>query len=200
MKTLLVVNASPNTQQSHTRALTAAFEDFWLAANPDGKVIHRDVSADHIDQLDGNTIGAFYTPLEQRSDAQQQAVSLSDTLVDELIEADEIVLGSPMHNFSVTVGMKSWVDQICRVGRTFNYTEKGPEGALGGRKATIITASGGSYGEGSPMAHLNFNDPYLRTVLGFVGITDVEVVSAPGVAKDDSGVQAAKEALRARFN
>ncbi|USD35805.1 MULTISPECIES: FMN-dependent NADH-azoreductase [Ferrimonas] len=197
MKTLLIVDASPNSATSNTRKLTAAYADAWLASNPGSRVIRRDVSGDAVAQLSQDTIGAFYTPEDQRSEAQQQAVAQSDELVDELFAADEVVLGSPMHNFSVTVGMKSWVDQICRVGRTFNYTEQGPKGELAGRKAVIVASSGGNYADGTPMAHLNHNDTYLKTVLGFVGITDVSLVSAGGVAMDAAVVDQAQEQLLA---
>ncbi|WP_028110108.1 FMN-dependent NADH-azoreductase [Ferrimonas futtsuensis] len=195
MKTLLIVDASPNNQGSNTRGLTAAYAEKWQSANPEGRVILRDVSADAVRPLSQATIGAFYTPEEQRSDEQKALVAQSDELVDELFAADEVVLGSPMHNFSVSGGMKAWIDQICRVGRTFNYTEEGPKGALGGRKAVIVASSGGDYSEGTPMAALNHNDTYLQTVLGFVGITDVQVISAAGVAMNDQAVAQAKAKL-----
>ncbi|TKB50576.1 FMN-dependent NADH-azoreductase [Ferrimonas sediminicola] len=197
MKTLLIVDASPNDQGSNTRGLTAAYADKWQSANPQGRVIRRDVSGDAVQPLSQATIGAFYTPEDQRSPEQRRLVAQSDSLVDELFAADEIVLGSPMHNFSVSGGMKAWIDQICRVGRTFNYTEQGPKGALGGRRAVIVASSGGDYSEGTPLADLNHNDTYLQTVLGFIGISDVQVVSAAGVAINDQSVEQARERLLA---
>jgi FMN-dependent NADH-azoreductase len=107
-------------------------------------------------------------------------LDLSDTLIAELEQADEVVIGVAMHNFSIPASLKLWIDQIVRSGRTFSYSSSGPQGLLRGKKATLLSASGGVYEAGTPAGAMNFVDPYLKTVLGFIGITDVTSVAAGG--------------------
>lgn len=198
MKTLLVIHSSPMGDYSKTRQLTAAFVQRWLAEHPAGRVIERDVGSNPPPHIDAGTIGAFYTDPAELNQEQRAAIALSDELVAELEAADEVVIGSPMHNFSITSGLKTWVDHVARVGRTFRYTENGPEGLLKGMKASVIVARGGRYGEGSPVAALNHQDTLLRVVLGFIGIDDVEVIAAEGVASGDEGVQQAQAEIERR--
>ncbi|MDQ1405341.1 MAG: FMN-dependent NADH-azoreductase, partial [Acidobacteriaceae bacterium] len=108
-------------------------------------------------------------------------------LINDLEQADEYVFGVPMHNFSIPSTLKLWIDQIARVGKTFSYSETGPKGLLTGKKATLLLASGGEYGKGSAMASFDFVTPYLRAVLGFLGITDVTIIAAGGTAQLMSG-------------
>ena len=109
-------------------------------------------------------------------------------VIEELLAADTLVIGSPMHNFSITSGLKTWIDHVARVGRTFQYTATGPEGLVKGKRAYVISARGGNYAEGSPAAGYNHQDTYLKTVLGFIGITDVVFINAEGVASGEQGV------------
>lgn len=194
-KQLLVIHSSPKTQQSVTRDLTAEFIDKWQAANPQSDVVHRDVGLNPPAHLDEETIGAFYTPADQRSEAQQQAVALSDELIAELRAADEIVIASPMHNFSITSGLKTWIDQVARVGETFRYTENGPQGLLQDRPVYVITASGGDYRAHTPIAFLNHQDTYLKVALNFIGLQDIRLAQAAGVAGGDAPINEAREAL-----
>jgi FMN-dependent NADH-azoreductase len=127
------------------------------------------------------TIGAYFTPAENRSAEQAEAVKLSDQLVAELMAADVIVLGAPMYNFSVSSALKAWIDHIARAGVTFKYTETGPVGFLGGRKVIVFTSRGGIYSVG-PAKSMNFHETYLRGVLGFVGLTDVTFVHTEGLS------------------
>ena len=101
------------------------------------------------------------------------------------ISADVIVIGAPMYNFGITSSLKAWVDRIAVAGKTFRYTETGPEGLAGGKRVIIASTRGGVYSAGSPAAAMDFQEPYLRTVLGFLGITDIEFVRAEGVAMGD---------------
>jgi FMN-dependent NADH-azoreductase len=112
----------------------------------------------------------------------------SDELIAELERADEYVIGVAMHNFSIPSVLKLWIDQVVRSGRTFAYAESGPQGLLRGKKATILAASGGVYEVGTPASALNFIDPYLKTILGFIGVTDVKFVNAGGAARVMTGV------------
>jgi FMN-dependent NADH-azoreductase len=155
MANVLYINSSVRTTGSLSRQLSAEFIAKWQAA--------------------------FFTPGEQRNAEQAYAVKLSDQLVDEVIAADVIVIGAPMYNFSVPSGLKAYIDQIARAGRTFKYTETGPVGLLTHKKVYIVTASGGVYSEG-PAAGYDFLATYLRAVLGFLGITDISFIRAEGVA------------------
>lgn len=195
MKTLLVVHSSPKSSQSVTRDLTNEFVDKWQSANPEGKIIHRDVGINPPPHLTEETIGAFYTPADQRSEAQNKALAVSDELIAELRIADEVVIASPMHNFTITSGLKTWIDQIARVGETFQYTETGPQGLLKDRPVYVITASGGDYRAHTSIAFLNHQDTYLKVALNFVGLQDIRLVQAAGVAGGEAPINEAREAM-----
>jgi FMN-dependent NADH-azoreductase len=140
-----------------------------------------------VPHLTEQMMGAFFTPAEQRNADQAHTIKTSDILVDELLAADVIVIGAPMYNFSVTSGLKAWIDHIARVGRTFKYGANGPEGLVAGKKVYVITASGGVYSEG-PAAGYDFLATYLRAALGFLGMTDVTFIRAEGLAQGDDAV------------
>jgi FMN-dependent NADH-azoreductase len=182
MKTLLRIDSSPMVTKSISRHLTGEFVRSWSEANPSGRVIERDLSATLIAPIDEAWIGAVYTPEESKSSEQKQLLSLSDTLISELFAADEYVIGVPMHNFAVPSALKLWIDQVIRGGKTFSYATGTPEGLLTNRRAHVLVASGGTYDAGTAMASFNFVEPYLRTVLGFIGVSDVTFVSASGAA------------------
>ena len=145
MSTLLHIDSSPLYGRSVSRELTAAFVTQWRAAHPDGKVIDRDLNATAMPPINAEWVGAVYTPEQARTPQQKELLSLSDSLLAELEQADEYVIGVPMHNFGVPSVLKLWIDQIARVGRTFAYSEKGPKGLITGKKATFIIATGGIY-------------------------------------------------------
>jgi FMN-dependent NADH-azoreductase len=182
MATLLQVDSSP-LESSISRELTGEFVKTWKAANPDGKVIRRDLAKFAPKPLDAAWIGAAYTPEGGRTEEQKQTLALSEELISELEAADEYVFGVGMHNFSIPSVLKLWIDQVCRNGKTFAYGESGPKGLLQGKKATVLVASGGVYEPGTPAGAMNFVEPYLRSVLVFIGVTDVKFITAGGVAK-----------------
>ena len=130
-------------------------------------------------------------PADERDAEEARAVDVSDAAVDEVLDADTLVIATPLINFGISSTLKSWIDNVLRAGRTFRYTASGPEGLAKGKKAYIVLASGGIYSEG-PAAAMNHADPYLRTALGFIGITDVEVIRVEGVAL---GADAAEKAV-----
>ena len=183
MATLLKLDSSPMGDHSISRKLTAKFTEAWRKSHPGAPVVSRDLSATQIPMVDGAWIGAAYTPEDGRSPDQKKILALSDELFAELLEADELVLGVPMHNFGIPSTLKLWIDQVMRVGKAFAYGATGPKGLLKNKKATLLIASGGAYGEGTAMASLNFVAPYLRAVFGFVGITDVTIIAAEGTAQ-----------------
>src|SRR4051812_10387723 len=168
MPTLLHLDSSP-LETSISRELTREFVNTWKTAHPTGVVITRDLSAQAAWPLDAQWIGASYTPEAGRTPEQKQVLAVSDELIGELRKADEYVLGVAMHNFSVPAVLKLWIDQVLRTGVTFSYGEGGPKGLLQGKKATVLIASGGVYAAGTPLAAMDFVEPYLRTVLGFIG-------------------------------
>jgi FMN-dependent NADH-azoreductase len=187
MSTLLRIDSSPLYGRSVSRELTAAFVSEWKASHPEGRVVERDLNATAIPPINGEWAGAVYTPDEARTPQQKELLSLSDTLLAELGQADEYVFGVPMHNFGVPSVLKLWIDQIARVGRTFSYADGRPKGLLVGKKATFIIATGGIYDAQTQMASFNFVEPYLRSVFGFLGVTNASFLTAGGTAALNQG-------------
>ena len=187
MSTLLHVDSSPLYGRSVSRALTAAFVTEWKTSHPDGTVVVRDLNATPIPPITGEWVGAVYTPEEARTPQQKELLSLSDSLLAELERADEYVVGVPMHNFGVPSVLKLWIDQIARVGRTFSYAGGTPKGLIIGKKATFIIATGGLYDAQTQMASFNFVEPYLRSVFGFLGLTDATFLTAGGTKALNQG-------------
>jgi FMN-dependent NADH-azoreductase len=182
MSTLLHIDSSPLADASITRRLSSEFVQTWKEANPKGEVITRDLTKTNFTGIDAQWIGAVYSPPDSLTTVQRELLALSDTLIAELQRADEWVLGVPMHNFSVPTVLKLWLDQIVRAGKTFAYLNGAPTGLLKNKKAHFVIASGGVYDPGSPLASLDFVQPYLRTIFGFMGVTDTSFHSASGVA------------------
>ena len=180
MSTLLHINSSPLYGRSVSRELTSAFVAQWKASHPDGKVIDRDLNATAISPITEEWVGAVYTPESARTPEQKKLLALSDTLIAELEQADEYVIGVPMHNFGVPSVLKLWIDQICRVGKTFSYADGRPKGLIIGKKATFIVATGGIYDAQTQMASFNFVEPYLRSLFGFLGLTDATFLTTGG--------------------
>jgi FMN-dependent NADH-azoreductase len=187
MSTLLKLDSSPMGQGSISRKLTAKFAETWLKSHPGGKIIERDLTMLDLPVVDASWVGAAYTPESSRTAPQSKALAASDSLINDLEQADEYVFGVPMHNFSIPSTLKLWIDQVVRVGKTFSYGATGATGLLTGKKATLLLASGGEYGKGSAMASFDFVTPYLKTLLGFIGITDVAIITASGTAQLMSG-------------
>src|SRR3984893_9576082 len=184
MATLLRIDSSPlGSDASFSRQLTHEFVQHWQRTHADGKLITRDLVTTKLQPLSAEWIGAAHTPEAALSPNQQDVVSLSNQLTAALESADEYVSGVAMHNFSIPAVLKLWIDQIARAGKTFSYGEGGVQGLLQGKKATVLMASGGVYELGTPSGALNFVEPYLRAVLGFLGVKDVKFVTAGGVAQ-----------------
>ncbi len=180
MPKLLHIDSSPLYGRSVSRELTGAFVTQWKSSHPDGTVVDRDLNATPIPPINAEWVGAVYAPEEARTPEQRELLSLSDSLLAELEQADEYVIGLPMHNFSVPSVLKLWIDQITRVGRTFSYADGTPKGLIIGKKATFILATGGIYDAQTQMASFNFVEPYLRSLFGFLGLTDTTFLTAGG--------------------
>jgi len=187
MSTILHVDSSPSGDASVSRRLSREFVDNWKDANPEGKVIRRDLTTTSLTSIDAQWIGAAYARPDSLTAAQRERLALSDTLIAELRQADEFVFGVPMHNFSVPSVFRLWLDQVMRAGKTFAYVNGAPTGLLTGKKAHFIVASGGVYDTGSPAVSFDFVQPYLRTIFGFLGVTDTSFYNAGGVAAIGSG-------------
>src|SRR3984957_7043117 len=186
MPTLLQIDSSP-LASSVSRELTREFVSNWKIAHPSGQVIVRDLAANPPKPVDQAWIYAAHTPADALQPEQKALLAQSEECIAELEQADEYVIGVAMHNFSIPSVIKLWIDQVVRGGRTFSYGPEGPKGLLTGKKATILAATGGVYQAGTPTAAYNFNDPYLNTILGFIGVTDVTFVTAGGTAQLRSG-------------
>jgi FMN-dependent NADH-azoreductase len=179
MTTLLQINASINTAAGQSSQLANQFVAAFRRSHPEARVLVRDVaSADSVPHLTAERFGAFLTPPSERSAAQHAVVAYSDALVEELREADVIVIGLPMYNFGVPSQLKAYFDHIARAGITFSYTDQGSVGHLTGKKVYVFAARGGLY-HGSP---LDTQSGYVRDFLAFLGMTDVQFVYAEGLA------------------
>jgi FMN-dependent NADH-azoreductase len=187
MRTLLHIDSSPLYGRSVSRELTGAFVAQWKSSHPNGTVIDRDLNATSIPPINAGWVGAVYTPEAARTPQQKELLSLSDSLLAELEQADEYVFGVPMHNFGVPSVLKLWIDQISRVGRAFSYADGKPKGLIVGKKATFIIATGGMYDAQTQMASFNFVEPYLRSVFSFLGVTDATFLTAGGTAALNQG-------------
>lgn len=190
MTKILNINSSVRNNGSISRKVTEEFLNKWKAKEPGVVVVDRDLAASPLPHLTEAALGAFFTPAENHTPEQKQIAALSETLVQELFDADVIVIGAPMYNFSITSGLKAWIDHVARAGVTFKYGESGPVGLLTGKKVYVFTASGGVYSQG-PAAAMDHAGTYLRTVLGFIGLTDVTFVHSEGLATGDVGVEKA---------
>ncbi len=179
MTTLLQIKASISHDDGQSSRLANQFVAAYRSSHPDARVIVREVaSADPVPHLNGERFGAFITKAEERSAAQHAVVAYSDALIDELKQADVIVLGLPMYNFGVPSQLKAYFDHIARAGVTFQYTPTGPVGLLTGKKVYVFAARGGLY-RGTP---LDTQTAYVRDFLAFLGMKDVQFVYAEGLA------------------
>ena len=193
MPRLLVVEASPRGSYSASRQLAKRFADQWRG-HRGGEVVVRDLATSHVPFISLPWIGGAFTPAEQHSPEMEEAIKVSDDYIAELLAADEIVIGTPMYNFSIPALLKSWIDHVVRAGVTFSMSY---EGLVKGKKATVIIASGGNFAPGTPYASLNVASDYLKQILGFIGITDVTIILAGGTLAIDQG-QTTMDAFVAR--
>lgn len=173
---LLQIDSSARAS-SVSRKLTARFAEEWKKNHPEGEVMHRDLATTALPPITDDW-GATYVDQSQVTPAQRAYLAASDELIAELREAETVVIGAPMYNFSISAELKAWIDQIVRVGKTVNFSSDGPHGLLGGRSAIVIATRGGSFEKGSPMAGFDFQEPYLKFLLGVVGLTDVTFIHA----------------------
>ncbi|WP_085696334.1 FMN-dependent NADH-azoreductase [Pseudomonas sp. B26(2017)] len=194
---LLHIDSSILGDNSASRQLSSQVTQAWQAAEPSAVVTYRDLAADAISHFSSTTLVAAGTTAELRNAGQQHEAELSATTLAEFIAADAIVVAAPMYNFTVPTQLKAWIDRIAVAGQTFRYTEAGPEGLCGGKKVVIVSTAGGIHaGQASGVAH----EDYLKLVFGFLGITDIEVVRAEGLAYGEEVRNNAMTAAQAKIS
>lgn len=198
MEKLLLVTSSLFGEASQSGRLAAELVEQLRRAEPQLAVVRRDFDG-AMPHLDLATLGAATTPAEQRTPEQQRQAALADRLIEELEAASVVVLAVPMYNFTIPSTLKAWLDHVTRAGRTFRYGERGPEGLLKGKRVYVVTGRGGLYSEG-PAKTMDFQEPYLRSMLGFLGIDEVTFLHVEGLQMGEEarrqGLERARGALR----
>lgn len=181
MTSILLVTSSPRAAASISTRLATNLAERLAASRPAAKIAHRDLVTAPLPHVDGDFLGGLFSPQDERSTVQQALIDASDQAVEELLAADTVVIGAGMINFSIPTVLKSWFDHVARAGKTFRYSESGPEGLVKGKRVYVILASKGIYTNGGPAAPMDHARPYLKTMLGFLGMTDVEFIDIEGV-------------------
>lgn len=194
---ILQVNSSARVNGSHSTQLAGAITLALQTAHPGARVTIRDLAREPHPALDEVALGALFEPAEARTPAQAARVALDDALIAEVQAADRLVIGVPMYNFGVPSQLKNWIDAISRAGVTFRYTNQGPVGLLQGKKVTFALTRGGVYRNTPKDSQV----PYLRTIFGFLGMTDLHFVYAEGLAMgpeaERAGLAAAQSQIEA---
>jgi len=180
MEHILVVEVSPRGPESASRRVTRKLADRLRAQYPSTHIVHRDLAVEDLSHLDSITVKAISTKDSAEAKSLQQWATLSDKLIDELMSADLLVIATPTWNFGIPSSLKAWIDLVVRPGKTFRYAENGVLGLAKGKKAILVLASGGVFTEG-PWKPWDFVEPYLRQILKFIGIEDVQTVRAEGM-------------------
>ena len=190
MTNLLVIEASPRGIGSVSRNMAVEYVDEWRRANPSGKVIQRDLTNTPLKFTDAPWLAAYFTAPDKHSAEMKDALKLSDELVEELLSADVVVIGTPVYNYNVPSVLKAWFDHVVRKGITLGFSG---EGLLKGKRCTVLLASGGSYTVGSPIRDRDIATQWLRLILNVLGIENVEFVAAGGTKVIDLGEQSRSE-------
>jgi FMN-dependent NADH-azoreductase len=180
---LLHIDSSILSANSVSRELTANIAKEWVATHPGTTVDYLDLAVDTPSHLSAESLG-FRMPAgaAELTDVQKRENAVSEALVSQFLAADVIVVGAPLYNFSIPSQLKSWIDRVAQAGRTFHYTEKGPQGLAGGKTVIVASTRGGVYSTSEGGRAMEHQESYLQTVFGFFGITDVRFVRAEGVA------------------
>jgi FMN-dependent NADH-azoreductase len=192
MSKTLLVTASPRGERSVSRALSTHFAQLWAQHHPQETVLLRDLGHHPVPHVTEAWVVGAFAPADAQSPESKAALAVSDQLVDEFLGCDRYVFGVPMYNFNIPSTFKAYIDQIVRAGRTFAVGPNGYEGLVKNKKALFILSSGGAY-QGVQMASLNFQEPYLRTIFGFMGVTDVTFVTADSMNMGDDAAKLSRQ-------
>jgi FMN-dependent NADH-azoreductase len=193
MPKILVVTASPRGERSVSRTLSLQFAQLWSQGHPQDTILLRDLGHHPVPHVTEPWVVGAYAPVEAQTPESKAAIAVSDQLVDEFLGCDRYVFGVPMYNFNIPSTLKAYIDQIVRAGRTFAVGPNGYEGLVKDRKVLFITSSGGSYGAGSPAADLDFQEPYLRAIMAFIGLDDVRFVVADNLNQGEDAARLSRE-------
>jgi len=190
MATLLHIKSSIFGDAGQSAQLAVRYIAQWQQKHPAGELVERDIIADPVPHLDAERMQAFGSDADTRTQSQQAILDYADTLLAEVKAADQIVIGVPLYNFGVPSQVKPWLDHLARAGVTFSYTENGPVGLIEGKKVVLLATRGGMYRDQGA----DYQIPFMRQFLGFIGLTDVEVVYAEGLAMGDHAEQSLSQA------
>lgn len=179
MKKLLKIDTSTRKEASHSRDIANRYGKKWKNRYPDAHIIHRDLSTTELPHLTQPFIEAMFTPTTDRNVEMNETLMLSDILIAELKNADTIVISTPMYNFGVPSSLKAYIDHISRVGETFTMDENGFRGLITGKKLVIVAAYGAVFDD---MKQMDFVEPYLKSLFGFLGFTDIEYYAIEGTS------------------
>jgi FMN-dependent NADH-azoreductase len=185
-------------RSSVSRHLTARFVEAWQLEHPDGTVIERDLATTALPHITDEWVQAVHSNPASLTAEQKHVLQLSDSLVEELVQADTIVIGAPMYNFAIPAPLKAWIDQVVRVGKTVLFAASGPQGILKGKKVYVVTSRGGAFRPGTPTERFDYQEPYLRHILAFIGLTDVTFIHAEN-QKPGAQAETAKDAAIAQI-
>lgn len=191
MPSILLITSSPRGEASHSTRLATDLAQKLRDAQPGNRLVKRDLAREPLPHIGSDFASGIYMPEEARTPEQARAVAVSDAAVDELFAAHQIVIAAGMINFAIPSALKAWFDNVVRAGRTFRYSANGPEGLVKNKKVYLVMASGGVYSQG-PAASFDHAVPYMKSILAFMGMTDVEVIRIEGVAM---GADAERQAV-----
>lgn len=175
---ILHLDTSPRMEQSHSRRLAQEFVETWSTHHLGATITYRDLGLNSIPYIDATWIRAKFTPPDQYTPELAATIKLSDELIDEFLAADYYVLSTPMYNFSIPAVLKSYIDHIIRPRRTFTVDSNGFKGLVTNKKMLVLTTRGSDFRPNSAFAHLDFQEPFLRTAFNFIGITDIQFINA----------------------
>lgn len=198
---ILRLDASSRHDGSVSRLMADHLQRKLMAAWPAARIAHRDLASAAPPHLGAEAIAAFFTPADRQTEASRQACALSDALVDEVLAADLLIIATPMYNFSIPSALKAWIDHVVRIGRSFAYDGQNFTGLITGKRAIVLCAYGAAgYGPGAAFAAANFVEPYLRFLLGFLGIKDVTFIAAEGTSGGAAATEAALQAAQRQID
>ncbi|NRF27511.1 NAD(P)H-dependent oxidoreductase [Vibrio coralliilyticus] len=194
MTTLLKIDASARSQNSHSRALAQNIVEQWQAAHPNGRIIDRDLATQPLPHISEQTIEGFFGGV--LTDAQKEATQLSDTLISEIFESDVIVISTPMYNFTVPSSLKAWIDQVSRVGKTFSFDpEEGFQGLVKDKQVFVVTAAGAVF-SGTDIEKMDFMSDYLSAMLAFLGMPITKHWRLEGSSVDQDLIETSKQSAK----
>ena len=197
---LLRIDTSTRIQDSHSRKVAQEFQEQWQAKNPTGTVIKRDLAQNPIPHLSDLTIQGFYTPEEAKTSEIKQALLLSDELIAEIKAADTVVISLPMYNFGIPSSLKAYIDHVSRVNQTFEITEQGEfKPLISTVKRLVLITSAGAVFSSPQMQPMDYMTPYLKTIFGFLGISNIDVLTIEGSSMDQTVFEASKQKASSRI-